>query len=322
MSNDKGDLVIEPISSGRKGMIWDQEKDFFAEHTEGSTTRTKDLGEYDGSFFLDSNQTIRPEYRIHRQKFVIIDKDGVEYDQARVDALLKTVKLRFGKNHPLAGQVITECDIADPDDAFLSHSHWEKRMYEGGMSVSEADKMLGPITDIVRGNEDVMSGGLADDAVSGDKRFRMVDESKESDAQEAKVQNSMDAYELFRAMKEDKVRMRSVLTLLGEGEDQDLSIGVMQQTLMQYVSDTGRTGIGMVTRQELFIKFGNMTPLDLKIRMLIRRGIQRGVIDDRGGIYEFRGLALGVSSDDVFSFFEDPSNRHQYEALELSVQDE
>lgn len=307
------DTIIEPVQARKEGYIWGQEVDYFAEHRIDGETHTKDLGEYPDGVFLDSRQTFKPEYHIRDGWFSAFHSDGTLYIQDDFNKLIEPAQLTYPEGHPRAGEDITRCNMNDPDDAFLNHKFWEQRAEEGRLTIKGKDNFHGPITDMLRGMDEI-GEGVGNSPTPGDILYDMQDPKVRANQEISRVNNTVDAYTKFGSMRDDPETMRQVLILLGEGADDELSLSLQQTTLMTYVSDDTGQELGQ-SKQQQFLKYASLTPPDRKVYLCIKAGIENQVIVDQGGMYVFRNLNLGSTMDDAFQKLQDKKFSSQLEAL-------
>lgn len=313
--SERRDTIIEPVAARKDAKIWNEEVEYSVEYKDDkSTIHSRDLGNYPDGVFLDSKQTFKPEYSVQQERFIIQKADGSLWTEDEILSIVDEAQLSYENAHPKSGDLIERVDLTDPDDPFLNHKYWEQRGEEGRLKIQGGAKFHAPITDMLRGNEEI-GEGVGDSPTPGNVLYDLVDPEKKEQQETAKINSTLDAFEAFSKVRESEHEMLQVLTLLGENPEGDtLSMSSMQRILMEYVSDDKTFDMG-ISKQELAMKYMKLSQEDRKVYIAIRKNIERGIIEDNGGRYLYRGADLGGNLDDAFVSLRDPKNSANLKAI-------
>jgi hypothetical protein len=265
------------------------------------------LGEYKGERWWDSKQTWCPIFDSSLRQYDIRKPDGTLWTQTEADALCKAFPLNYPddwKNPSDRGKRIERADIRTYGDAYFSHPDLKMRSVEGVLDIPDSE-WGNVLLAIAAGNPGVKQ----DDGKSyrsGDEKYFIKNPEKEREREDAKIDNALEAQDLFRALEDgdgDLQRMADILVLFGEDVDVSLGKSQLRKRLFKYFNDSVTTDGGGRVRQDLFREYAKIPPDDLKLRALVKKGIHRGLISQRAGSYYFKDTFVGSSSTEVELYF-------------------
>lgn len=280
-----------------------------------------DLGKYPLDRFPDSKQNWRPEYDTKLRQFDIRKPDGSLWTQADANECLKKYPLSYTEdwvNPADRHKPIERCDIGNMDDAYFSHPAWVTLGEEGRIELGDTDFENVKLA-MYAGN----AGVRQDDGSQfrpGDVRFQIKNPEMDARREEAKVDNTMDAMDLFKNMDEDNQRMSDMLTMLGFRVPKNTSRTRLKKDLLPFVTEAGSEN--GVSKQDLFRKFAKLPKDELAKQAFIQRAIQEHVIVSGAGVYKYRDQIVGRSFSEVVSWFHDGKNAQQLGVLKEDLKDQ
>jgi hypothetical protein len=265
------------------------------------------IGEYTGERWWDSQQNWRPIYDSKLRQYDIRKADGTLWTQTDADHLCKEYPLNYPdtwKNKSDIGKRIERADIRTYGDAYFSHPELIMFSKEGVLNIPDSDwgEML---LAIASGNPGVKTDD-GKDYRSGDDRYYIKNPEKEREREIAKVDNSIEAFELFNALDAgdgDLQRMADILVMFGIDIDPSVGKLTLRKRLFPFVEDKVTTDAGGQTRQDRFRELAKIPPDTIKLQAIVKKGIHRGVIGQRAGSYFYKDTFVGRSTPEVEEYF-------------------
>ena len=308
-------VVVQPVAGREAAALTTFQTGHHVElyNPDGSGEKKTETLDRKNGTLIDAVDERKPIFVSKRGQFVFIDKDGEVWDQAKFTALCKELRLRYPDWHPDGGKVIEECDMKNPDDAFLNNSYWRYRLEEGGMQVSTKDPSIGPKVDMFRGDPE-FTQSRPGAPISGNARYHISSPEDTAKTADKRVASATKAWELFLAAKDDKARLEDILVAIGVEVGEDEPLSKLAAAAMSYAQDDTTTEQG-VTKQALWLRYATLPPGELRRHKAVVLAVRRDVIMYRGGVYEYGGTSLGTSVESVKEFFKRADNASQYNGL-------
>lgn len=269
----------------------------------------RSLGEYKQQRLPNSSQMERPiSFSSQRKRWML---KNFPSNSEELNALVKACNLvNDMPKHPDFGRNIITCDVFNLQDPFFNNLLLK-------IVFSEGEGVLKP-DDVPRDRllyEGVLanylfqiSGDKINPALSGRAKYVVVDKEIDAVFKQDKRDKKIEAFELYKAMSDD--RKLTVAMAMGLIKSEDIDRKTIDDVLWEAIEDdkTKYADSG-TTKQEYFLKIAKTDINDLAIRKTIQIAITKGVIKREKDLgYTAFGATIGRDRQAVITYLLKPEN--------------
>jgi hypothetical protein len=290
-------------------------------------TGTKDItvdgnleGDYRGKTILDTRHFLSPMWNDMKKQWSF---SGNEQDLVR---LIDKMKLRYPKNHPDEGKIITATvDVHDRltnrmDDVFNHPAFYGKYFMENGrIALDLGDPKQEFMYLCYKGDssvQDLSSDKVVSKYFSAGSKYELISPKKENQRARKHADREVLAITLLGAMGSNEEKMRSIALIMGlpqysSATDSAGLFILLKDRAVQNTSISAKYG---KSYQERFIELSEMSDEDLNVNGQVMHAKKKGIIRKRKDHYLFNGDRIdGVVSDiQLTQYFKDPKRQEEY----------
>ena len=279
------------------------------------SSEVQPTGNFKGERFPNSRQPKRVKWSNSKRRWLLA---GAPENSKGLNRLVEQCKLKYEDDHPRKGEYITECDIFDREDPFLTHSKMKMIAREGEFVLDKdhpKDKIL---IMAIQAQHDYEVDGVSKSSTR--TRYIITDKNIDKRAKQKMRKQETQAIELYMQMNPKK-RMQIAMAMgliANENADQD----VIDDVLYAAVKDTSTKSQGK-SKQEYFIALAQTDDVDVKIRFMIQKARATGYLKKVKDIgWTIFGQPVGKTDAQVYAHFRNPENQSMLTRLNEALEED
>jgi hypothetical protein len=281
----------------------------------------RSIGEYKQQRLPNSSQREMPiAFSSQKRKWML---KGFEENSDELNGLVKKCNLiNDMPKHPDFGRNIEHCDIYNLNDPFFNNLLLRLMFTEGEGVLRPDDNPRDKIlyAGILANYRFQISGDKVNPALSARAKYIVVDKEIDAVVKTEKRNKKIEAYDLLKAMSDDK--KLTVAMAMGLVKSSDIDRATIDDVLWEAVEDDKSKYLDSgTTKQEYFLKIAKSDVEDLNIRKTIQTAITKGIIKREKDLgFTAFGGSIGKDKQQVTTFLLKPENSELLIRIEQALE--
>lgn len=301
-------VIVKPVPNGKAHFVTAKRtiKEVGRDGTERTVQESKNKDDrFPGTIF-----SYRPSWSLRKNKFI------TPFNKEDLNNYVKRYKLTY-ESGKRKGDLITEADEYDPQDAFFNHRKLIVKSLSGQMKLDKdnpRDMFL-----LACMQEDRDFGQATDSYFPANVKYVIYDAASDEDAQNKKANDEIEAITVLASLTHSrKVAIGEALGLHIDSKTNPDSLG---KIFMSYFKDTtldqnGKTSI------EKFLDLSKERNEDIEVKHLIAKAKKASVLRyKRADGFLYNGNVVASDQAEMESFLKNPNNADIYNAIVEAIKE-
>lgn len=301
-------VIVKPVPNGKAHFVTAKRtiKEVGRDGTERTVQESKNKDDrFPGTIF-----SYRPSWSLRKNKFI------TPFNKEDLNNYVKRYKLTY-ESGKKKGDLITEADEYDPQDAFFNHRKLVAKSMSGQIKLDKDNPRDMFLLSCMQEDKDF--GQATDAYFPANVKYVIYDAASDEDAQNKKANDEIEAITVLSSLTYS--RKVAIGEALGLHVDEKTNPDSLGKIFMSYFKDTtldqnGKTSI------ERFLDLSKERNEDIEVKHLIAKAKKAAVLRyKRADGFLYNGNVVAEDQAEMETFLKNPNNADIYNAIVEAVKE-